>query len=84
VTYFWPDGQVIPITLGDTGDPAAFRWAGQVHPVQHIATRWRTDDHWWDGRVRREYFMLTPETGWLVIIYRDLTTNAWYLQRIYD
>jgi len=84
MTRLWPDGEPIPMTLDDSGNPATFRWREQIHPVQHIANRWRVDGYWWDSRVRREYFKLTTETGWLVILYRDLSTSAWFLQRLYD
>lgn len=84
MTRLWPNGEVIRVTIGDSGDPAAFQWDGALHPVQGVANRWRVDDHWWDGRIWRDYFKLTTVTGWLVIVYRDLLTNTWYLQRLYD
>jgi hypothetical protein len=52
--------------------------------VQGIAKRWRVDVDWWRGRVWREYFKLTTHTGLLVILYRDVLTGRWYLQRLYD
>jgi len=55
-----------------------------MHTVQQIANRWRIDEGWWEGRIWREYFKLTTASGWLVILYRDMTTGAWYLQRLYD
>ncbi len=39
---------------------------------------------WWRVRIWREYFKLTTGTGLLVVIYRDLLSGAWYLQRLYD
>ena len=56
----------------------------EPHPVQAVAKRWRVDQEWWQARIWREYFKLTTKTGLLVIIYRDLLTGDWYLQRLYD
>jgi len=84
MTHLWPHGEVISMTLDDAGLPGAFHWHGQTHKVQQIANRWRIDEGWWEGRVWREYFKLTTASGWLVILYRDMTTGAWYLQRLYD
>ena len=84
MTRLWPNGEVIRMTVSDDGDPATFQWDGSSHLVQRIANHWRVDDHWWDSRIWRDYFKLTTATGWLVIVYRDLLTNTWYLQRLYD
>jgi hypothetical protein len=64
--------------------PYAFTWLGRTHQVQGIAKRWRVDVDWWRDRVWREYFKLTTHTGLLVILYRDVLTDRWYLQRLYD
>jgi hypothetical protein len=42
------------------------------------------DTGWWRLRVWREYFKLETDTGLLVIIYRNLLTDDWYFQRLYD
>ena len=52
--------------------------------MQTIAKRWRVDVDWWRVRVWREYFKLATGTGLLVVIYRDLLSGGWYLQRLYD
>lgn len=84
MTRLWPQGE--PITVESDGllTPQVFIWREQVHPVQVVAKRWRVDVEWWQQRVWREYFKVTTQTGLLVIIYRDLLTGSWYLQRLYD
>jgi hypothetical protein len=53
--------------------------------VAEVAKQWRVDVDWWRGEpVTRDYYKLTTTTGLLVIVYRDLLTGAWYLQRLYD
>ena len=71
--------------VSDTdGTPCSFEWQGRPHPITGISKRWRVDNWWWRVRVWREYFKLETGTGLLVIIYRDLLTDQWYLQRLYD
>lgn len=84
MTRFWPEGEPLTVKSNPTQTPLAFVWRGQTHQVQGIAKRWRVDVDWWRGRVWREYFKLTTHTGLLVILYRDVLTGRWYLQRLYD
>ena len=46
--------------------------------------RWRVDGEWWRGRIWRDYFRLTTATGLRVVIYHDLLTDEWCLQRLLD
>jgi hypothetical protein len=84
LTHLWPEGEPIAVVSDAVKTPRAFRWRGRSHQVQDVAKRWRVAVDWWRGRVWREYFKLTTDTGLLVIIYRDLPTGQWYLQRLYD
>ena len=53
--------------------------------MAEVAKRWRVDVDWWRGiSTARDYFKLATTTGLLIIIYQDLQTGAWYLQRLYD
>ena len=84
MTRLWPDGVPITVQTDYLAAPRNFTWQGAIHPVQKIAKRWRVDQGWWQTRVWREYFKVTTQTGLLVIVYRDLLTGEWYLQRLYD
>ncbi len=83
MTHLWPEGERIEVEC-DGESPCSFTWRGYVHSVQGIAKRWRVDEGWWRQRIWRECFKLHTSTGLLVIIYRDLLTGHWYLQRLYD
>jgi hypothetical protein len=52
--------------------------------VQHVANQWRLDVGWWRFRLWRDYYKVVTATGLLVIIYHDLTSDQWGLQRVYD
>lgn len=84
MTHLWIAGQPISILAGLAGIPEGFVWQGQAHPVAGIAGRWRVDTAWWEGRVWRDYLRLYTRTGLLVLLYHDLLTDTWYLQRLYD
>lgn len=84
MTRLWPRGEPIAVRSDAAASPQTFTWDGRTHRVQRIAKRWRVDQSWWRRRVWREYFKLTTQTGLLVVIYRDLLTGQWYLQRLYD
>ena len=84
MTRLWLIGSVIAVQHDAWLVPQAFTWQGQTHRVQQLSKRWRIDQGWWEQRIWREYFKVTTQTGLLVIIYRDLLTGEWYLQRLYD
>ena len=97
MTRLWPAGLPISVTgagaedngvgdgsVGNGTRPAGFTWQGQVHQITEITREWRVDIDWWRGRVWRAYFKLSTDTGLLVIIYQDLLSGKWYLQRLYD
>ncbi len=84
MTYLWPQGTPLTVRFEADWTPRQFIWQDRAHPVQAVINRWRVDQAWWGRRIWREYFKLTTRTGLLVIIYRDLLTGQWYLQRLYD
>ena len=84
MTHLWVDGEPISVQADGNGVPISFVWRDQAHAILSITNRWRIDEGWWKERVWRECFKLLTSTGWLVIIYRDLRTGDWRLQRIYD
>jgi hypothetical protein len=83
MTRLWLVGSIITMTE-HAELPAHFVWQGRVHRIQHIARRWRVDLEWWRLRIWRDYFRVTTDTGLLVVLYHDLQTGAWYVQRLYD
>jgi hypothetical protein len=90
MTRLWPAG--CPISVTNAGDnsnagharPVNFAWQNQTHRVDEITREWRVDIDWWRGRVWRDYFKVSTDTGLLVIIFQDLVSGEWYLQRLYD
>jgi hypothetical protein len=84
MTYLWAGGDPIQVEVDERWGPVRFVWRARAHPVSEVTNRWRVDEEWWNRRIWREYFKLVTTTGLLVIVFRDLMTGEWYLQRLYD
>lgn len=95
MTYLWEPGQPVDVDSNAAGVPRSFYWHRHRHVVVLIANRWRVDEDWWQentsggntgtgGRIWREYFKVITQTGLLVVLFRDLVTNTWWLQQLYD
>jgi uncharacterized membrane protein (DUF2068 family) len=84
VTRFWPNGLAIDVTVDALAAPATFTLRGRRHRVARIVERWRVDEGWWQRRAWREYFQLITGSGLLLLIFHDVRSGQWYLQRLYD
>lgn len=84
MTWLWVKGLSIQVKMNALGEPVQIRWNGRLHDVVWVANRWRVDLRWWRGQVWREYFKVVTHTHLLVMVYRDLLTGRWYVQRLYD
>ena len=84
MTRFWPAGLPIAVVADALAAPTAVRWQGARHTVTRIVRRWRIDQQWWRTQICREYFLLWTESGLLLLVFRDVLRDEWYLQRLYD
>ena len=67
---------------GATGIPESIELFGVVSEVQ-VVERWRISERWWPQPIDREYLRVTGP-GWLALIFHDLLSGGWFLERIYD
>ena len=51
--------------------------------MRAIETRWRVDERWRGGPAR-DYYLAVTDRGLWGIVYRDLVSQTWYLQGVYD
>ena len=50
--------------------------------VEAVLEDWVVEDRWWSGRpVRRRYLELVLEGGRCTVVFRDLGSGRWYVQR---
>jgi hypothetical protein len=82
LTRLWVEGEPVEVWGGE-GTPGGFKWNRASHRVQEVCNRWRAHALWWEPNemVWREYLKVVTNTGLLCLIYRDLLTGSWYLQR---
>ena len=67
---------------GAAGIPESIELFGVVSAVQ-VVERWRISERWWPQPIDREYLRVTGP-GWLALIFHDLLSGGWFLERIYD
>jgi len=84
MTPFWPDGKQVDVQASGES-PLTFRWNRRRHRVQHVSARWRIHTSWWTGaEVWRDYWEVTTDTGLLCVLFRDLLSGTWFLERVYE
>jgi hypothetical protein len=82
MTQLWPEG--LPIDVDTVKDrPIALRWQRR-RLVRAVTDHWLIHDDWWHDEIWRHYFEVTTVDGLLCVVYRDLLTDRWYLERVYD
>jgi len=84
MTRLYQPAQAIQATSDDKGTPLAFEWREQVHRVLHAGNPWRIHLEWWRREIWREYFQVETHSRLTCVVYRDLLTDRWYLERIFD
>ena len=50
-------------------------------PVEEIRELWRIDDEWWRSPIIRCYADVVLAGGKRVILYQDLVSGDWWIQR---
>jgi hypothetical protein len=49
--------------------------------VESILEIWRVDDEWWRQPISRWYAEVVLDGGMHVVLYEDLMTGDWYIQK---
>jgi len=81
---YWPAGQSVQVSVQDDR-PVLFQWRARVHRVQQVSAHWRVHTKWWsESEIWRDYWQLATDTGLLCVLYGDLLTGEWLLERIYE
>ena len=72
----------VDVELGPGGAPTAISGAltGAIDPI----ARWKVETSWWDKAVVREYWKVLLNNNLLCELYRDVATNDWFIERVYD
>jgi hypothetical protein len=61
--------------------PATTSATETARRVEEILEIWRVDDEWWRKFISRRYVEVVLEKGGHVVLFEDLVTNEWFMQR---
>ncbi|HLW38304.1 MAG TPA: DNA polymerase Y family protein [Candidatus Eremiobacteraceae bacterium] len=85
---------IFPARHGQAGVPQT--WAPALRlldppkpmqaPEQHraYAGPFRLSESWWERPVERDYYQLVDASGALILAYRDLRNDCWYVHGVFD
>lgn len=70
--------QPASVRVDPSGGPRALAATG----VEAVREAWVVEDRWWTlSPLRRHYFELVLEDGRCAIVFRDLDSGRWFMQR---
>jgi hypothetical protein len=70
--------RAVVVATGDGGRPEQV--SGRA--VEAVRESWLVEDRWWSDRpLRRRYWEIVTDDGRNLVVFRELSTQAWYAQR---
>jgi hypothetical protein len=76
-----PKPSPIQVTTDWNGLPRAIVWREHIRKVRCVYEIWRERRRWWGQPIERDYFRLGLEDGQMRVVFRDVRTNRWLLER---
>ena len=72
----------VDVTVDHGGAPIAISgaYSGSIDPI----ARWKVETRWWDTLVVREYWRALLNNHGLCELYRDVSLNEWFVERVFD
>jgi len=67
----------VEVELGAAGLPVMV----ERRPVESVGEIWRIDDEWWRAPIQRRYLDANMEGGKHVVLFEDLMTREWWVQK---
>jgi hypothetical protein len=55
--------------------------AAATQRVETVGETWRLDDEWWRQPIVRRYVEVVLQGGKRVVLYEDVHTREWFMQR---
>jgi hypothetical protein len=84
VSPFWADPPALPVHTQD-GRPMGFTWQGVPRRIARVGQHWRVHTAWWEAReVWRDYWQVATDDAYLCVLYHDLLTGRWHLERVLE
>jgi DNA polymerase-4 len=76
-----PPPRPIQVILDGDGQPRALVWSDRILPVAQIYEHWRERRRWWARPRRRDYYRAETDDGQVRVVFRDLESDRWWLER---
>ena len=77
-----PEG--LRVTTNVEGTPLSINRNGKAERVTKIYEQWHVSEQLWGQEISKSLFRVRTSKSLIYDIYRDTTSNLWYLSRIYD
>ena len=73
---------LVEVTLSADGTPRFIsgELSGSIDPI----ARWKVETEWWNQPVIREYWKALLNNSLLCELYHDLSSDEWFVERVYD
>ena len=72
----------VDVTLDNGGRPAIVRLDRNAERVS-VVEEWHVSERWLQVPIDRLYVKVAG-SAWLILIFHDLLTGDWFLERIFD
>lgn len=81
---FWAEAPSL-VVRAKQGRPTAFTWEGINRQIVRLGQHWRVHTAWWEGQeVWRDYWLVATDDACLCVLYHDLVTDRWHLERVLE
>ena len=72
----------VQVECEKNGEPRTVkRSSGQATAIESIQESWRVDDEWWRQQIARLYHEVLLAGGKRVVLFEDLITGEWWMQK---
>jgi hypothetical protein len=74
----------VEVELDSEGLPQTVRscTTAEGTAIDTIMEVWRIDDEWWRQPISRHYVEVVLQGGRHLVLYEDLVTGDWYMQKV--
>ena len=76
-----PPPRPIQVTTAPGGFPRALVWPDRIQEVEAVYEAWRERRLWWSRPLERDYFRLETRDGLVRVVFRDVRSDRWLLER---
>ncbi len=76
-----PPPRQVQVTTGPAGLPRALVWHDRIDPVAQVYEVWRERRCWWSRPVERDYYRLEMIDGQVRVVFQEVRSRQWLLER---